>query len=165
MPDCVIGILWDRPEPVEALPEIPEKTVGLAEPLRAQRRLAAAKHFESSFQMLMIPLDSLLLHFSCDVFDLREHGGQSRWVGGGLVGGHRLRSHPRVLESRAQESYSGFGVTMFLEQHLDDLTILIDRTVDITPAPRHFDIRFVDRPARAHAVPMRLGRVLLVSCL
>jgi hypothetical protein len=38
--------------------------------------------------------------------------------------------------------------------------VLTEGAVDITPAPRHFDLPFVDRPALAQAAPLRLGGVL-----
>ena len=77
--------------------EIADKAMCLAESLRSARRLAPAKHLESSSQMLVIPLDFLLLCFSSDVLDFREYGGQRGQVGGGLVGGDRVRRVTPVL--------------------------------------------------------------------
>jgi hypothetical protein len=41
------------------------------------------------------------------VLDLREHGSQRERVGSGLVGGHRVWRHPRVLESGTKERCRG----------------------------------------------------------
>src|SRR5205085_9494421 len=121
----------------------------------------AAKHFAPSFEVLVVPLDSRLLGLSREVLDLREYWGQRGWVRRGFVGGHRVRRSPRVLESGAKESSRCFGITVFPEEHFDDLPVLIEGAVDRTPAPRHFDLRFVDRPALPQAAPRRLGGVPL----
>jgi hypothetical protein len=139
----IVRILRDRREPVETLAKVADKTMSLTEALRSARRLAAAKYFESSFEMLVIALDSLLLRFPSDVLDLREYLRQSRRISGGFVGGHRVRCHPRVRESGAEESHGGFGVALLPEQHLDHLPVLIDRTIDVAPVPGHFDVRLI----------------------
>ncbi|MFL6465425.1 MAG: hypothetical protein ACJ73N_13560 [Bryobacteraceae bacterium] len=45
----IVRILRDRPELVEALTKVADKTMGLAEALRSARGLAPAKHFQPSF--------------------------------------------------------------------------------------------------------------------
>lgn len=50
--------------------------MGLTETLRSLRGLAPTKHFESSFQMRVLPLASLLFRPSRDVLNFREHWGQ-----------------------------------------------------------------------------------------
>jgi hypothetical protein len=111
--------------------------------------------------MLVVPLDSLLHGFPREMFNLWEHFGQSGRVSGSLVGGHRVRRHPRALESGTKESGGGFGVAVLAKQHLDDLSVLIDGAVDVAPAPRHFDIGLSDRPALSHPVPMCFRGILI----
>src|SRR3982750_4868272 len=83
--DGFVRVLWCRPQPVEALAEVPYKAVGLTEPLRSARRLAPAKHAESSFEVLVIPLDALLHGLSREMLHLREHFGPSGRVGSRLI--------------------------------------------------------------------------------
>ena len=77
-PNGILLIPQYHPQPVEALAEVPDKAMGSAKSPRSQRGLAAAKHLEPSFEMLMVPLDTLLLGFSGEVLDLRQYLGQSR---------------------------------------------------------------------------------------
>jgi hypothetical protein len=53
-PDGIVRIPCERPEPVEALPEIPDKAMGLTESLCSARGLAPAKHAESSFEVIVL---------------------------------------------------------------------------------------------------------------
>jgi hypothetical protein len=108
-PDRLVRLSRYCPEPVEALAKVADKAMGLTEALRSARGLAAAKYFESSFEMLVIALDSLLYCFAGEVLDLRQHGSQSGRVGSGFICGHRVRRHPGTLESGAEESRGGFG--------------------------------------------------------
>ena len=41
------------------------------------------------------------------------------------------------------------------------MPVLIDGPIDIPPTPRHFEIRFIDRPACAHPAPIRFRRFLI----
>jgi hypothetical protein len=72
-------------EPVKTIPEVTRKAVCWTEPLRSARSLASAKYPKPSFQMLIVPLDSLLLGFSGDMLGLREYDGQSRCVSSRFV--------------------------------------------------------------------------------
>jgi hypothetical protein len=122
-----VGSCGTAPSRVEAWAEMAQKSMGLTEPLCAMPRLAVAKRLEPSFEMLVIALDVLLLGFSCDVVGFWMYLRQSRRVRDRFICRHRARGHPRVLESGVEESTSGCGVAVLLEQHLDDLAILIDR--------------------------------------
>jgi hypothetical protein len=110
-PDRILRILRYRSEPVEALAKVTDEAMRLTESLRCHRRLAAAKHFPPSFEMLVVALDLLLLGLSREVLNFWEYFSQGRRVGGGSIGLHRVRCHPGILESGAKESGSGFGVT------------------------------------------------------
>ena len=111
-PDRLVRLSRYCPEPVEALAKVADKAMGLTEALRSARGLAAAKYFESSFEMLVIALDSLLLGFARGMLHLGEHLGQSGRVGGGFVRGHRVRGHPGVLESGTEEGGSRFRIAV-----------------------------------------------------
>ena len=115
----------------------------LTEALCSARGLAAAKYLQPSFSVLVVSLDALLLGFSRDMLDLREDSSQRGRVGSRFVGGDRVRSHPRVLQSGAKERRSSFGITVLLEQDFDDLSVLVDGTVDVTPAPGDLDVRLI----------------------
>jgi hypothetical protein len=147
-PDRITCIPWYRPEPVKALVQITHKAVGLTESLGSPRCLAPAKYPKSPFQMLMVPLDSLLHGFPRDVLDVRKHSGESGRVGRGFVGGHRVRRHPGVLESGAKERGRGCRVALLLKQHLDDLSVFINGPVDIPPSARPLSHTF-HRPTSA----------------
>ena len=45
-PDGIICLLRDRPEPVEALTEVPDKAMSLTEALRSARGFATAKYLQ-----------------------------------------------------------------------------------------------------------------------
>ena len=102
--------------------------------------------------MLVVALDALLHGFSREVLDFGEYLGQCRRKCGGVVRGHGLWSHSCVLESGTKESRRGFGVSALSKQDLDDLPLFIEGALDVSPAPRHFLIRFVHRPAAADMV-------------
>ena len=142
-PEGIVRIPRYRPEPVEALKKIANKAMGLTESLRSPGGLATTKHAEPSFEVLVVPLDSLLHGFSGEVLDLREHGSQRERVGSGLVGGHRVWRHPRVLESGTKERCRGFGVAVLLEQDFHDLPVFVDGAVHVAPAPGDFHIRLI----------------------
>jgi hypothetical protein len=93
--------------------------------------------------MLVVSFDVLLHGFSREVLALREDFGQSGRVRRRFVGGDRVRRHPGVLESGAEESRCRFGVAVLPEQHFNDLPVLIDGPVDITPAPGDFDVGLI----------------------
>jgi hypothetical protein len=119
--------------------------MGLAEALRSLRRLAPAKHFEPSFEMLMIPLDSLLHGLSREVFNIGQHGGQRGRVRRRFVGGHRVRGHARVLESGAKESRSGCGVAVLSKEHRDLKFGLSGSRLSNQSLVVYFQIKFLQR--------------------
>src|SRR4051794_27530930 len=92
-----------------------------------------------------------------EVLDFWEHGGQGRRGRSGSVRRYRLWRHAGILESGAEEGRRAFGVTVLLEQHLDDLFVFVNRTVDVPPTPRHFDVMF-HRPTSA--APLGAGTIL-----
>lgn len=136
------------PSRLETLAEMADKAIGSTESLCSVRCLAPAKCSESSFQMLVVPLDPLLLRFSCDVFDLREDGDQRGRIGGGFVGGHEVWRHSGVVQSGAEESRRHFGIALFPEEYLDDLSRFIDGSIHMSPASSHFHVRFIHGPTR-----------------
>src|SRR4051812_43603948 len=62
----------------------------------------------------------------------------------------------------AEERLSGCHIAVFTEQHVDQVPVPVDGTIEITPASMHLHIRFIDMPTAAHltapAPPQLLGQ-------
>jgi hypothetical protein len=61
------------------------------------------------------------------------------WVGGRAVGGHFGRWWT-VLQRLGEELPGGFQITLFGDQDVDDLAELVDRSVQVNPSSRNFDV-------------------------
>jgi DNA-binding CsgD family transcriptional regulator len=88
--------------------------------------------------------------------------------------GHQLVEHTRVgrcfvrrhragagavIESPRKEPASGRQVPLLRHQYVDDLAVLVDRSVQVDPAPGDFHIRFVGKPPITGNVSAGSGRV------
>jgi hypothetical protein len=92
--------------------------------------------------MLVVAFDSLLHGSPGEVLDFRSTVARA----GGCAAAWSVVTvcgSPCVLENGAKEGDTGFGVAVFPEEYLDDLSILIEGTIDVSPAPGHFDISFL----------------------
>jgi hypothetical protein len=78
----------------------------------------------------------LLLH---DMARRRQQLIEYPWVGGRPISGH-LGGAWAVLKSACEESASGRQIPILRDQNVDDLAILIDRPVQIAPAPGDFEV-------------------------
>jgi hypothetical protein len=81
-------------------------------------------------------------------------------IGRCFVRRHRARVCA-VIESLGKELAGGRQVTILRHQYVDDLAILVDRPVQVDPAPGNLHIRFVDN----HRKPgtCRQGRAALIN--
>jgi len=99
------------------------------------------------------------------------------WVVGVLLDGvHRGRDQlvedPRVgrcpvagdlnrdrwgSEGLGEDPARGSVITMRAGQHVEDLTVLVDRAVQVGPAAGDFHLRLVDEPAVTRCTPRRVG--------
>jgi hypothetical protein len=74
------------------------------------------------------------------------------------VGGDLNRG--RTVSQRADEECPcSRAVTAFGEQDVDDLSVLIDRAIEVVPAAGELDVGLIDKPSVAHRVPRRAGGV------
>src|SRR5262249_42255261 len=60
-----------------------------------------------------------------------------------------------VRESAGEERPCGAGVAALADQYVDDLTVLIDRAVQVGPPARDLDVRFIDEPPITRHVACR----------
>jgi hypothetical protein len=72
-----------------------------------------------------------------------------------LIGGDLDGPDPGRVDSLVEEPTGGLGVSARGDEHVDDLSELVDRAVDVTPAPSHLHIRLVHLPAVTHDVSAR----------
>ena len=76
----------------------------------------------------------------------------------GPIGDH-FRWLAVVTDRAAEEPARGDGVAALRHVHVDDLTMVIDGAVDVTPHAPHLHIGFVDEPDAADGIWERVGRV------
>jgi hypothetical protein len=72
------------------------------------------------------------------------------------VGGDLHRGWPESLRA-GEECPCGRTITAFRDQFVDDLAVLIDRAVKISPAAGDLDVGLIDEPPIAHRVSARTG--------
>ena len=73
-------------------------------------------------------------------------------IGRRPIGAHLGRS-PAVLQGAGEEPASGRQVPPLRYQHVNDLTALVDRPIQIDPPPGDFDVRLVCEPPISGSVP------------
>jgi hypothetical protein len=71
---------------------------------------------------------------------------------------------PRIGRRRDFSLPWSLGVTPRGDEHIDDLTELVDRSIDVAPLSRHLHIRLVDLPAVTEGVPARTSGVGQQRC-
>jgi hypothetical protein len=64
-----------------------------------------------------------------------------------------------VVQGTGKESASGRQIPLLGDQDIDDLAILVDRPIQIDPAPGDLDIRLIDEPPITRRVPAGSARV------
>jgi hypothetical protein len=64
-----------------------------------------------------------------------------------------------VAEGTGEESTSGRQIPFLGYQDVDDLAILVDRPIQVDPAPGDFDISFIDEPPITLSVPAGPARI------
>src|SRR5829696_9037542 len=64
-----------------------------------------------------------------------------------LIGGDLDGRDPGRVNGLVEEPTGGLGVSARGDEYVNDLPELVDRTVDVTPAPSHLHIRLVHLPA------------------
>ena len=126
--------------------------LGAAEPLQTSHRTSPG------LQPAMISFDRvvgvLLHHVPRLGHDLVEHPRVRR----GPVGGHLGRPSRRV-QGPGEEPAGRRQIPLRRGQDIDDLPILVDRPVQVHPAPGELQVGLVDEPAVPGDMPARPGRV------
>jgi hypothetical protein len=64
-----------------------------------------------------------------------------------------------VIQSPAKEPASGRQIPLLGHQYVDDLAILVDRSIQVDPAPGNLHIRFIGKPPITGNVPAGSSRV------
>jgi hypothetical protein len=76
-----------------------------------------------------------------------QHLLQYHRVGGRLISSDLAGPDPGRADDLLEEPAGGLGVPPRSDEHVDDLAELVDRAVDVAPAPGDLHIRLVDLPA------------------
>ena len=79
-------------------------------------------------------------------------------IGRCFVRRHRARVGA-VIQSRGKEPASARQVPLLRHQYVDDLAILVDRSIQVDSAPGSFHIRFVGKPPITGHMPAGSSRV------
>ena len=125
---------------------------GRAEPFEPTHRS------QPGLELTMIGFDGVvrvLLH------DMARRGQQlveHPRIRGSSVGAH-LGWAWAVLEGTGEELASGRQIPILRDEDVDDLAVLVDRPVQIGPAPGDLDIRLIDEPPITRRVPTGPGRI------
>jgi hypothetical protein len=64
-----------------------------------------------------------------------------------------------VAQSAGEEPAGGDGVPLLGQQHVDDLPVLVDGPVQVSPPAGDFDVGLIDEPAVASGMSKRAGGV------
>ena len=104
-----------------------------------------------SFDTIVRVLDRVVQRFRRQLTDCF---GQRR----GPVGDH-LTWVTVIADRAGEEPARGDGVASLRHVYVDDLAMLVDGAVGVTPHAGHLDVGFVDVPAAADVIAARVGRV------
>lgn len=66
---------------------------------------------------------------------------------------------PWTGDHRGEEGCCGSHVALLRQEHIDDLSLLVNGSVDVSPGSVHLYVGLVDKPAATHAVTAGLGRL------
>jgi len=121
-------------EPVEAVPQVAHEAMALTHHPRAAELLEAADTPRPPFEVLVITLDPLLLHFARDVLRLRHNRPQRRRIRRRLVrrdaAGPRLGPCGRLLK----EGRGCCRIACLAQVHVNHLALFVDGPIGVDPA-------------------------------
>ena len=106
----------------------------------------------------MIGFDAVVAVLLGDVRGGRDQFVQHPQVRAGLVGGHLDWRRP-VPQGASEEAAGGGGVSLFGQQYVDGLPILVDRAVQVPPAAGDLDAGLINEPAITSSMPERASGV------
>ena len=66
---------------------------------------------------------------------------------------------PWTGDHRGEEGCCGSHVALLRQEHIDDLSLLVNGSVDVSPGSVHLYVGLVDKPAATHAVTAGLGHL------
>jgi hypothetical protein len=79
-------------------------------------------------------------------------------IRGSLIGGHFARAWA-VFEGTGEEVAGGRQIPLLRSHHIDDLAVLVDRTIQIHPVPGDLHICLVHEPAISRDMPTGTCRI------
>ena len=97
----------------------------------------------------------ILLH---DVARGRQQLIEYTWVGRRSISAH-LGWTWAMLQGMGEESASGRQIPILRDKDVDDLAILVDRSIQIDPAPGDLDIWLIDEPPITRRLPAGTCRI------
>ena len=147
-----------RAEFVVPAADVLDKSVSGANHPSRTKPFKATHRPQSSLKPSVICFDDVIAVLLSEMASSGHQLIQHTRIGRCLVRGHRTRV-AAVIQSQSKESTSGRQVPLLRHQYIDDLAILVDRSVQVDPAPGDFHIRFISKPTITRHMPAGPGRV------
>ena len=138
----------------EAVAQVLDEGVTAGHNVSRGRLLKATHRLKALFQMSMIALQPVVQELRCAVLHGRQDLTQRWWITRGFIRDDPLRRYAGLLNSPLEEGLGRFGISSPGEVRVDDLTVLIDRPINLGPCPMETDIRFVNAPFSTNALPI-----------
>ncbi len=127
---------WDRSrERRKAIAQVADEGMTTNKNVGRCFLLESLHGIETLFQMPMVALDAVGEILRCPMLCVREHIAQHWRIALGLVRGHSFRFHAGLVDRVFEEPLCRFGVPPLREVSVDDLAILVDRSVNVRPLP------------------------------
>jgi hypothetical protein len=82
---------------------------------------------------------------------------QGRWVTLGLVRRDPLRPHARLIDGTSEEAFSSCSIPAVRDVGVNDLAVLVDRSINGGSRPVQPRVRFINAPRGADWASMRTG--------
>ncbi len=147
-----------RAEFVMAAAHVLNKSVSGANHSSKTKLFEAAHRPQSRLESPMICFDNIIAVLLSEMASSGHQLIQHTRIGRCLVRRHRARL-AAVIQSPGKEPTSGCQVPLLRHQDIDDLAILVGRSLQVDPPPGNLHIRFIGKPPITRHMPAGPGRV------
>jgi hypothetical protein len=139
----------------ESIPQIPDQRMPMTEIACATHRFEPAHRPYPPLQMLLIPFQPVVQVFRRAMLHVGQGSAQGRRVAFGLITRHPRRGHGAGVDGYLEKRLGCGRVAPVAKVDIDDLPVLVDRSVEVVPALANLDIGLVDPPAPSNRRTMR----------
>ncbi len=142
--------------------EVADHGVATAAIVRTGNLLEPARRPDPTFQLFVVPFEAMVQIRRRSMLGLGQPGAHRRGIAPGFaqrapgryLGWCRATGSDRLLE----EGAGSRGVAPRTQGDVDDLTVRVDRAIEVAPAPTDREVRVIDAPACANSCSMRACR-------